>query len=350
MPAISVIMPVYNSEKYLLTAIRSVLNQTFTDFELLLIDDGSSDGSGEICDTAAKNDPRVRVVHQENGGICKARNCGLNLAAGEYVAFIDNDDEYQNNLLQENYELACQYGRADLVKYGYHVTETFAGRAAEERNTSSSRLIIMDQSTLSENYMEVKQSGFFNMIWNALYRREYLDINHLRFDEKIKFGYEDWVFNYSIYPLAERVVINPAVYYVHYQRTGFSTSKKFYINRPYGCISAAKEEKKLFTLLGLDDIFPHRWGELLIKYLIEILVLFEYPDCSMKLSEKTDFLDKMKQNIPFSDVLSREDVKWLAKTSRTKNLVRFLFYKNHYKMLLFFSKVYYYYLNLKKKR
>ena len=115
-PKVSVIVPVYNSEKYLPETIDSILNQKFADFELILIDDGSKDSSGVICDSYAAKDSRVRVIHKENGGICSARNAGLKIARGEYLAFCDNDDKYLPNLLEDNYELAKEYN-ADIVRF-----------------------------------------------------------------------------------------------------------------------------------------------------------------------------------------------------------------------------------------
>ena len=92
MPKLSIIVPVYNSEKYLCRCVDSILAQTFTDFELLLIDDGSEDESGNICDEYVVKDSRVRAFHKNNGGVSSARNLGLNKAKGEWIAFIDSDD------------------------------------------------------------------------------------------------------------------------------------------------------------------------------------------------------------------------------------------------------------------
>ena len=92
MPEISVIVPVYNVEEYLRPCIDSILEQTFTDFELILVDDGSPDRCGEICDEYEQIDKRIRVIHQENGGLSAARNAGLDVMSGEYVTFIDSDD------------------------------------------------------------------------------------------------------------------------------------------------------------------------------------------------------------------------------------------------------------------
>ena len=121
-PLISVIMPVYNSAQFLHLAVDSVKNQTMEDWELLLIDDGSSDESGKLCEAYAKEDPRIRVFHQENSGITKTRNRVIKESRGKYITFIDNDDEYLPDILERTCSLAEQY-EADIVKFGYHVDE-----------------------------------------------------------------------------------------------------------------------------------------------------------------------------------------------------------------------------------
>lgn len=117
-PAISMIVPVYNTELYLHRCIDSILSQTFTDFELLLIDDGSTDRSGEICDEYAGKDKRVRVFHKENGGVSSARNLGLDEARGEWIAFVDSDDWVSTKLLEFLFSEA-EKGKHDLVFCNY---------------------------------------------------------------------------------------------------------------------------------------------------------------------------------------------------------------------------------------
>ena len=100
MPKLSVIIPVYKTEKYLNRCIESVLNQTFTDFECILVDDGSPDNCGKICDEYAKKDKRIRVIHKENGGLSDARNAGIEASKGEYLSFIDSDDWVHPQMLE----------------------------------------------------------------------------------------------------------------------------------------------------------------------------------------------------------------------------------------------------------
>ena len=113
-PKISVIVPVYNTEKYLHRCIDSILSQTFTDFELLLINDGSKDGSGAICDEYAAKDNRVRVFHKENCGVSSARNLGLDNVQGEWVLFVDSDDWMELTMLAKMYHAAIE-NNADCV-------------------------------------------------------------------------------------------------------------------------------------------------------------------------------------------------------------------------------------------
>ena len=125
MPEISIIVPVYKVEKYLRHCVDSILAQTFTDFELLLIDDGSPDNSGAICDEYAEKDNRVRVFHKENGGVSSARNLGLDNARGTYIMFCDSDDYVADNWAEKLYEF-MNYNEANLSICGYNFVMTDA--------------------------------------------------------------------------------------------------------------------------------------------------------------------------------------------------------------------------------
>ena len=137
---VSVIMPVYNSEAYLENAVETVLRQDFDGFELIVVDDGSPDESGKICDRIAQKDSRVVVIHKPNGGICSARNAGLDRARGKYIAFCDNDDEYLPGLISENYALA-ERENADLVRFCRSKTETYNGKVVTETTTGGFSLL-----------------------------------------------------------------------------------------------------------------------------------------------------------------------------------------------------------------
>ena len=118
MPLVSVIIPIYNTEKFLPLCINSVLNQTLTDIEVLLVNDGSTDGSGKICDEYACKDQRIQVIHTLNQGVSHARTQGLETATGEYIAFMDSDDWIERSVIATLYQL-IRTNEAGLAAFGY---------------------------------------------------------------------------------------------------------------------------------------------------------------------------------------------------------------------------------------
>lgn len=222
--AVSIIMPVYNSEKYLKSCVDSILSQDFDSYELLLIDDGSTDGSPEICDDIARRDTRVRVFHKENGGICEARNYGLQWAQGEYIAFSDHDDIVLPGFLSENYKVAKE-NDADIVKFGrkaLYIEENQIKRT----DIRQFKKEILSVSNIKANYFRLRFENAMTCIWDGLYRKAFLISNSLMFDTRFKKGGEDIDFCGKCFSVASVLVFNDGVYYEHYIRKGYSTSTK----------------------------------------------------------------------------------------------------------------------------
>lgn len=180
MPTISVIVPIYNAEKYLHRCIDSILAQNFTDFELLLIDDGSTDNSGFICDEYAQKDRRIRVFHKKNGGVSSARNLGLDNAQGEWITFVDSDDWIENSLWS-----SAQIPETDLIVTSYIDIRV------------NNNIILDDiiwQNIEASRYLEINiGDNLFRGPWAKLFKRVIIEQNHLRFYEKMSLG-EDTVF------------------------------------------------------------------------------------------------------------------------------------------------------------
>ena len=153
---VSVIMPVYNSGEYLQTAVDSILSQSLKDIELILVDDGSTDGSSEKCDEYAKKDKRVVVIHQKNGGICNARNAALKIARGEYIGFSDHDDEYVPGYLEHAYNDAI-LNNADLVKVGKREYIILGGKVLRTKQSNlPSR--VYHQEDIKKEYFDLVNS------------------------------------------------------------------------------------------------------------------------------------------------------------------------------------------------
>lgn len=162
---ISVIIPVYDVEPYLEKCINSVLNQTYQNLEIILVDDGSPDLCGNICDTYAKKDNRIKVIHKENSGLSDARNRGLDIATGDYIGFVDSDDYITENMFKTLYELLKTY-QADISTVSFY--EIFNGKVIGVRD--SKKLEVMNKKeALKELYRDDKIQSY---CWNKLFKRE----------------------------------------------------------------------------------------------------------------------------------------------------------------------------------
>lgn len=346
MPKISVIMPVYNSAEYLHLAVESVQRQTMEAWELLLIDDGSSDESGALCDKYALQDERIRVFHQENRGITATRNRGIKESSGKYLTFIDNDDEYMPDILEKTLALAEKYD-ADIVKFGYRVEEDYANGVKEIRDNCAKKLMILDEGNLADEYGEVRRSGYFNMIWNGIYRRELFKDTALLFDESVIMGYEDWIFNNQIFLVPKVQVVLDYIGYIHYQRAAHSTSKKFHPNQIEADVKAAETEFRLQQRLNEKYGTALKWLPRAADYLIDILSIFERKGCDYSLRKKKDVLSWVHGRKVFAvlgDSGERE------KLPVQRRMLVSLFTGSRYGLLILCSRVYFKYIMWKRKR
>lgn len=318
MPKVSVIMPVYNGEEFLEEAVQSIRNQSMQDIEIILVNDLSTDRSGEICDRLASEDERVSVIHLPNNkGICGARNEGLKIAKGEYIAFCDNDDFFENNLVEDNYYLANKYS-ADMIKFGRKLIDVDSeGKVLREKSTPLEKGSYFDEQTKLDNYFYMKSKGLLMNVWNGMYKRQLILDRGIWFNEFMRFGSEDADFSYRFFQKCKTIVVNPGVYYVHYRRNEFSTSRKFNRNKLDSMIMASKEEG---IIIGEMD----QSLEIQAKKIIEInkLIMNMYTqqvfhdDNPMSLKEKVDFLNEIKDNNHLSYDIDTELMKEIGKIKK----------------------------------
>ena len=216
-PLLSVIVPVYNVEEYLPHCIDSILSQTFTDFELILVDDGSQDRSGAICDKYAQKDERVVVIHQSNGGVAAARNKGLDIACGVYITFIDPDDQLGDvDTYGDNIEYFLRNPDMDIIQYP---TYSVSGKIIKVLYKPQERVLYKDQ--VIKNWY--KGNGFINFcIWNKIYKKSVIE--NIRFPDGMIF--EDIVFCSDLMDKAQIVYLSSKGCYKHYYRDGSLTCDK----------------------------------------------------------------------------------------------------------------------------
>ena len=345
-PEISIIMPVYNSETFLYLAVESVKRQTMKEWELLLIDDGSSDASGRLCDAYAKEDARIRVFHQENQGITKTRNRGIKEARGEFITFIDNDDELVEDIMEKSCSYAKKY-RADIVKFGYRVEEDFPNGAKEVRDNCIKQQLIITREQCGEEYQNIYRSGYFNMIWNGIYRRTLFEDKKLMFDESVIMGYEDWIFNNQMYLIPKRQVIMDYVGYIHYQRYQHSTSKKFHPNQIEANVKAAEAEYHLLRRMNQEYGTTFTWVLRATDYLIDILFLFERRGCNYGYRDKKKALKWVRSQKVFRIFHKKEQ---LGNLQKQRKWMAVLFDRQWYMILLILADLYYKFILWKKLR
>ena len=210
MPQVSILVPVYNAEKTLDRCVNSILNQEYRDFELLLLDDGSTDGSGQICDAYAGRDPRVRVLHKANSGVSDTRNKGIAQARGKYLQFADSDDwftpEATKFLVQAITEHGCDMVIADFYRVvGERVSQK--GSIEEEG--------VLEQADFAVKMMQRPADFYYGVLWNKLYKRSIIQKYRLRMDSSVSWC-EDFMFNLDYVRHAKKIYALriPVYYYV----------------------------------------------------------------------------------------------------------------------------------------
>lgn len=207
MDLISIIVPVYRAEKYLDRCVESIVNQTYRNFEIILVDDGSPDKCPSMCDVWAEKDCRIKVLHKTNGGSAQARNVALDIAKGDYIAFVDSDDMMNRDMLTILHNVAVEQ-KADIVECGYSIEEN---RALKQISDIAEVCVYDTQSAMLEH---LNDRIFRQVIWNKLYRTE--TIGEIRFVERKVIDDEFWT--YRVIGNAVKLVhINDELYFYRQQ-------------------------------------------------------------------------------------------------------------------------------------
>lgn len=205
-PQISAIIPIYNAQNTLNQCIDSILNQTFTDWELLLIDDGSTDQSGELCDKYAAKDQRIKVVHKKNGGVSSARNTGLDHAKGNWITFVDSDDFIDTTFLDS----LIKSQSYDLYIAGIQFINSTTILLPPEK------CIKIEDVTVLDNLLN---KLYFTVPWGKVYRNDIIQQNNIRFNINLKIGEDtDFVLRYLLYTNNIKLISKPLYHFLNDER------------------------------------------------------------------------------------------------------------------------------------
>jgi glycosyltransferase involved in cell wall biosynthesis len=308
-PKLSIIIPVYNVEEYLHRCLDSILAQSFQNFEILLVDDGSIDKSGGICDEYAHNDLRVRVFHQKNGGPAVARNLALAKMKGEWVTFIDSDDYIDSD------GFAAMMDATDGVDMVISGKIVEGGRHLEEK---VNEFLYFHSSCPSELYLNCEIANSRDYIWNRFYKSSIIKEHDLLF-ERIKVG-EDTIFNIDYHKYIHAVRIIPKAYY-HYVQNSSSISRGYkpqlsvfhqYINTKLGELKEMNSDapKEFLTFMSQQRVN---------QLFTETANLF-FTSNSLSLKEKVNIINSnFIKNKEFVEVMRKVSVHGI-----NKNIQRFL--------------------------
>lgn len=268
MVKVSILMPAYNADKYIANAIRSVIQQSYTNWELIIVDDCSKDATAEICMNFIKNDNRIKLYHNEqNCGISENKNKALSFSKGEYIAFCDDDDIMAPDSLRDNIILAEKYD-ADVVRWSYRTVQVGSdNQVTDQIDRKCHDSVYLNKNDMFNDYANVHE--LLSCDWTALYKKELIERYNIRFNTEYKFGGEDTDFNIQILKHVNKMVMNSHIYYFWYLRRNHSTTAKRNINFCYTMMEVALNEYKLLCENNKQDIwnmYSSEYKKLILDY------------------------------------------------------------------------------------
>jgi glycosyltransferase involved in cell wall biosynthesis len=296
-PLISVIVPVYNVEIYLRKCLDSIINQTYKNLEIILVDDGSPDNCGKVCDEYATKDKRVKVIHKANGGQSSARNAGLDIATGEYIAFVDSDDYIAENMYEDLIGIA-QKEMADIVTYTFYIIDSRGIRIAQT--------VDADNLSIDEIRYLVLMDKYLNCACDKLHKAELF--KDLRFFEGVYS--EDLFITPTLFFRAQKVVLTQKPYYYYNCTNQNSTMSQFNAKRKYGFFNAWAEHERIAALFCEKAL---KWSQFrAIRNAIASLVInMHQPDLTQKEIEHCkNYLEDKRKNGAIADVGLKYKILW----------------------------------------
>lgn len=293
---ITVVVPIYKVEQYLNRCVDSIINQTYKNLDIILVDDGSPDNCGKICDTYANDDKRVRVIHKENGGLSDARNCAIELAKGDYITFIDSDDYVSNNYVEYLYDLIKKHN-SDISCCSFLPFY----EVINEQQDKESFEILSSEEALEKLYY---QKQLTTSAWGKLYKKKFF--NEIRFPKGEIC--EDLDTIYRVFALSNKIVISNQKLYYYLQRPDSIINSKFSLKR-------MKAIEFAFSMLNFTiEKFPNLVSAARNRLFMEaIFIAIQIPRKSYK-TEQKEIYDIIKQNrsIVLKDKNSKKWYRFIA--------------------------------------
>lgn len=277
MPKFSVIIPVYNTEKYLDRCISSVIKQTYKDFEIILVNDGSKDNSGNICDEHKKNDNRIKVIHQKNAGVSTARNIGLKNAVGDYIIFVDSDDFIEGDSL-EKLNSILDKNDVDCIIYNLN-------------NIMESKFVFKEN--LIQYMIKLITTELINSPCNKVYKRDIIEKYDIKFDKKIEIG-EDLLFNIIYISKMKNVYLFNNKLYNYIKQNCESLTTKYKENK-YEQLMFVDDKLQEYLKIYNNEKILECEKFIRLKNIFSCFMDLSHKDCKYSKKEKIQFIKKVKK-------------------------------------------------------
>lgn len=300
-PSISIIMPVYKVENYVGRAIESILSQTFSDFEFIMVNDGSPDNCGQICDAYAEKDRRLHVIHKENGGAPSARNMAIPMAKGKYFYFMDADDWCEPTMLEDMFTLAEKH-QAQLVISGYYIDTYYNDTDFITQNQHYKDIVYPNQHAFRTDAHQLFDLNLLYTPWNKLYRADYILDHNILFPATF---WDDFPFNLMVIRDIANVVVTAKQYYHFIRARAESETAKY---NPNMYQKREEEHKWMLELYEYWGINSFESREMIARRYVERVVgcieNITNPRCRLSKAKKLSEIKKIIENPQVKEMIA----------------------------------------------
>lgn len=333
----SIIIPVYNAEKYIENAVYSILEQQFTDYEIILVDDGSSDQSPSIVDKLLAERKCVKGIHISNHGVSYARNIGVNMASGDYILFMDADDRYEKNTLSSLSKFLDMYPGADVLCFGYIEDIIEQGKSIKQTMHYFPAMHIKGRDSIKKSSLSLITDPMFGSVWSKIYKKSLLNKYRIRMPEQMYIG-EDYCFNLEVLSYCKDwVAIEKPLY--HYMIQNESSIIRRYNSQKYEQMYQMHLYRKKFIEQYSTASGEEKKAQIRANYIRLCMSCFmdlSRQECKMTYSEKVRYVRKLRNTEK-----ERYNITYLKYLSNSYKIVYTLFYCLGNNGLLLLSKIFY---------
>ncbi|MER2190035.1 MAG: glycosyltransferase [Solibacillus sp.] len=332
MSLVSIIVPIYNAEKTLSRCIESLIKQTLWDMEIILVDDGSTDGSADICNLYSQNDSRIIVIHKKNEGVSKTRNAGLKKVTSDYVLFVDSDDYIEHSMCEVLYKEIINT-KYEVVMCGFERRFIFNGKVKRSEIILPGIQSVGNMREFEDNWCNLYKKSFFNAPWGKLYKVDYIKKNNISFEEELDCG-EDLLFNLEVFGYINKIAVVNEPLYIYECTEKESLTTKLDLKKEHN-------DKYLYntTLNYLDkmNMLKACEGEVARIYMRSCFRTFE----QILLLENG--LDSNEKKMHIKNILSCKETKKALYSNQTKSLESYIYLlilrTNSYSIVSHFTKI-----------